>query len=145
MQTLLWFEPERVAEGSWLATNKPEWVLGGKAGGLLNFGNPDVLKWITDKVDKVLVEEGIDLYRQDFNMDPLDYWRRADAPDRQGISEIRHVTNLLAYWDELQRRHPDLLIDECASGGRRNDIEMMRRAVPCGEATKRWSRSASSR
>jgi alpha-galactosidase len=136
MQTLLWFEPERVAEGSWLAVNKPEWVLGGKTGGLLNFGNPDVLKWITDKVDKVLVEEGIDLYRQDFNMDPLDFWRRADAPDRQGISEIRHVTNLLAYWDELQRRHPDLLIDECASGGRRNDLEMMRRAVPMWRSDK---------
>jgi alpha-galactosidase len=136
MQTLLWFEPERVAPGTWITENHPEWVLGGKDGGLLNFGNPDVLKWITDKVDKVLVEEGIDLYRQDFNMDPLTYWRNADAPDRQGISEIKHVTNLLAYWDELQRRHPDLLIDECASGGRRNDLEMMRRAVPMWRSDK---------
>ena len=136
MKTLLCFEPERVAEGTWITVNHPEWVLGGKGGGLLNFGNPDVLKWITDKVDKVLVEEGIDLYRQDFNMDPLDFWRRADAPDRQGISEIRHVTNLLAFWDELRRRHPDMLIDECASGGRRNDLEMMRRAVPLWRSDK---------
>ena len=36
----------------------------------------------------------------------------------------------LAYWDELRRRHPDMLIDSCASGGRRNDLETMRRAVP---------------
>jgi alpha-galactosidase len=136
MSTLLWFEPERVAEGTWITENHPEWVLGGKNGGLLDFGNPDVLKWITDKVDKVLVEEGIDLYRQDFNMDPLDYWRRADAQDRQGIAEIKHVTNLLAYWDELRRRHPDMLIDECASGGRRNDLEMMRRAVPMWRSDK---------
>src|SRR5262249_18408075 len=28
------------------------------------------------------------------------------------------------------RRHPRLLIDSCASGGRRNDLETMRRAVP---------------
>ncbi|MGB9623488.1 MAG: GH36 C-terminal domain-containing protein, partial [Phycisphaerae bacterium] len=69
-------------------------------------------------------------YRQDFNMDPLSYWRAADAPDRQGITEIRHVTGYLAYWDELRRRHPDMLIDSCASGGRRNDLETMRRAVP---------------
>ena len=136
MKTLLWFEPERVAEGTWLAENHPEWILGGKQGGLLNFGNPDALKWITDRVDKVLTEEGIDLYRQDCNTDPLGFWRAADAEDRQGITEIRHVTNLLAYWDELRRRHPNMLIDECASGGRRNDLEMMRRAVPLWRSDK---------
>ena len=57
-------------------------------------------------------------------------WRANDAPDRQGITEIRHVTGYLAYWDELRRRHPDMLIDTCASGGRRNDLETLRRAVP---------------
>ena len=133
---MLWFEPERVAPGTWLAENHPEWILGGRQGGLLNFGNPDVSKWVTEHVDQVLVAEGIDLYRQDFNMDPLAYWRAADAKDRQGIAEIRHVTNLLAYWDELKRRHPNMLIDECASGGRRNDLEMMRRAVPMWRSDK---------
>jgi alpha-galactosidase len=63
-------------------------------------------------------------------MDPLSFWRGKDAPDRQGIAEIRHVEGHLAYWDELRRRHPDMLIDTCASGGRRNDLETLRRAVP---------------
>ena len=36
----------------------------------------------------------------------------------------------LAYWDALRQRHPKLMIDSCASGGRRNDLETMRRAVP---------------
>jgi alpha-galactosidase len=36
----------------------------------------------------------------------------------------------LAYWDELRRRHPEMPIDTCASGGRRNDVETLRRAVP---------------
>jgi alpha-galactosidase len=40
------------------------------------------------------------------------------------------VEGYLAYWDELRRRHPDMLIDSCASGGRRNDLETLRRAVP---------------
>jgi alpha-galactosidase len=97
---------------------------------LFNLGNPAARQWLTDHVDRMLTEEGIDLYRQDFNMDPLAYWRAADAPDRQGITEIRHVTGYLAYWDELRRRHPNMLIDSCASGGRRNDLETMRRAVP---------------
>jgi len=77
-----------------------------------------------------LTREGVDLYRLDFNIDPLGFWRKADAPDRQGMTENLHVQGYLAYWDELRRRHPDMLIDSCASGGRRNDLETLRRAVP---------------
>ncbi|MGE5293606.1 MAG: alpha-galactosidase, partial [Solirubrobacterales bacterium] len=130
LKILVWFEPERVTAGTWLTDNHPEWILGGAKGGLLNLGNDEARKWLIDHVDRLLTEQGIDLYRQDFNMDPLNLWRAADAPDRQGITEIKHVTGYLAYWDELIRRHPGLLIDSCASGGRRNDVETMRRAVP---------------
>lgn len=130
VKTLVWFEPERVSAGTWLSDHHPEWILGGAKGGLLNLGNDDARQWLTEHVDRLLTEQRIDLYRQDFNMDPLDYWRQNDAPDRQGITEIKHVTGYLAYWDELRRRHPNLLIDSCASGGRRNDLETMRRAVP---------------
>ena len=130
IKILVWFEPERVAPGTWLAENHPEWILGGANGGLLNLGNPDAWNWLVNHVDELLTEQGIDLYRQDFNIDPLNYWRGNDAEDRQGITEIKHVMGYLAYWDELRRRHPDMLIDSCASGGRRNDLETMRRAVP---------------
>ena len=130
VRTIVWFEPERVAADTWLSNTHPEWIHGGASGGLLKLGEPVVLEWLTNHVDKLLVEQGVDLYRQDFNMDPLDSWRANDLPDRQGIAEIRHVVNYLAYWGELRRRHPDMLIDSCASGGRRNDLETLRRAVP---------------
>jgi alpha-galactosidase len=130
VKTIVWFEPERVTAGTWLTENHPEWILGGKGGGLLDLGNDAARRWLTDHVDQLLTGQAIDLYRQDFNMDPLDHWRSADAPDRVGITEIKHVAGYLAYWDELRRRHPDMLIDSCASGGRRNDLETLRRAVP---------------
>lgn len=130
VKTIVWFEPERVHRGTWLAEHRPEWILGGKEGGLLDLGNPEALAWLIEHVDRLIDEQGIDLYRQDFNMDPLAYWQNHDADDRQGITENHHVTGYLAYWDELRRRHPDMLIDSCASGGRRNDLETMRRAVP---------------
>jgi len=130
-KTLVWFEPERVTPGSWLWENHPEWLLGKDGGNrLLYLGNPEARQWLTDHIDQLLTEQGIDLYRQDFNFDPLEIWRANDAPDRQGITEIRHVAGYLAYWDELRRRHPDMLIDTCASGGRRDDLETLRRAVP---------------
>lgn len=130
IKIIVWFEPERVTAGTWLAENHPEWILGGKGGGLLNLGNPDAWSWLVNHVDKMITDQGIDLYRQDFNMDPLGFWRGNDAQDRQGITEIKHVMGYLAYWDELIRRHPNLLIDCCASGGRRIDLETLRRSVP---------------
>lgn len=125
---IVWFEPERVGDSeSWLARNHPEWILGGN---LLNLGNLDARSWLVERIDTFVREQGIDYYRQDFNMDPLANWRANDAPDRRGITEIQHVMGYLAFWDELRRRHPAMLIDSCASGGRRNDLETLRRAVP---------------
>ncbi len=125
IKTLVWFEPERVG-GGWLSQHHPEWRLGP----LLNLGNREAWNWLVNHIDGQINSQGIDLYRQDFNMSPLGYWRGNDGPDRQGITENLHVQGYLGYWDELRRRHPQLLIDSCASGGRRNDLETMRRAVP---------------
>ena len=127
MKTLLWFEPERVRPNTWLSDTHRDWLLGGV---LLDLGNPDALHWLIDRVDKILTEEDIDLYRQDFNMEPLRYWRANDASDRQGMTENKHVQGYMEFWDELHRRRPDMLIDSCASGGRRNEPDAMRRAVP---------------
>jgi alpha-galactosidase len=128
VKTILWFEPERIGDKeSWLATKHPEWLLEGR---LLNLGNPAARQWVTDHVDGLIKSEGIDFYRQDFNMDPLGCWTKNDTPNRIGATENFYVQGYLAYWDELRRRHPGLPIDSCASGGRRNDLETMRRAVP---------------
>jgi alpha-galactosidase len=127
VKAILWFEPERLAAGTWLAEHHPEWCFGGAGGGVMNIGNPDFRKWIADRVVQIITSEGINIYRQDFNIDPLLYWRGADAEDRQGITEIRYVEGYYAYWDELLRRLPELIIDSCASGGRRNDLETLRR------------------
>jgi len=131
MGLIVWFEPERVTPGTWLYTNNPAWLLGPDGQQkLLNLGNAEARHWLTDHVDRLLTEQGIDLYRQDFNIDPLAYWRANDSADRQGMTENRDVAGYLAYWDELRRRHPGMLIDSCASGGRRNDLETLRRALP---------------
>ena len=138
---MLWFEPERVGNpNSWLAKNHPEWLLPPNEhtygvtpsnDPILDLGNPVALKWLTDHVDSLIKSEGIDWYREDMNGGgPLWAWRKTDAPDRQGITENLYIQGHLQFWDELRRRHPHLRIDSCASGGRRNDLETMRRAVP---------------
>ena len=37
------------------------------------------------------------------------------------MTEIRHVTAYLAFWDEMLQAHPGLMIDLCR-GGRRDDF-----------------------
>ena len=97
---------------------------------LLNLGDEDARRWLTDHISEMIKQGGIDIYRNDFNMDPLEYWRGADASDRQGMTEIRYVEGLSEFWGELLRRDPNLMIDNCASGGRRIDLETMSRSVP---------------
>jgi len=135
---LVWFEPERVSVGSQLDLEHPEWVTEVDMPNalpyrkLLNFGNKEALQWITDRISDIIREEGIDIYRQDFNfnINNYPYWQKMDQPQRTGISEIRHIEGLYAFWDSLLVRFPNLIIDNCASGGRRIDLETTSRSTP---------------
>jgi alpha-galactosidase len=93
-------------------------------------GMPEARRALTDMVLGILKEGRVTCYRQDFNFDPSPYWKKADAPDRGGMSEIRHIEGLYAFWDELRAKIPNLVIDNCASGGRRIDLETISRSIP---------------
>jgi alpha-galactosidase len=129
MKFMVWFEPERVAAGSQIAREHPEFVIGGQGGGLFKLNDPKARRWLTELLSRRITEYGIDIYRNDFNINPLDFWRRSDTPDRQGVTEIRYVEGHYAMWDELMARHPGLMIDNCASGGRRFDLETCMRSM----------------
>jgi len=133
MQFLVWFEPERCRREAQLAREHPEFLLsspGDPDNLLLNLGDSDALTYITDLLSRRITEFGLDIFRQDFNFDPLPYWQAADPPERIGMSEIRYVEGLYRLWDELRERHPGLWIDNCSSGGRRIDLETLMRALP---------------
>ena len=128
---ILWYAPESVTRDTFIWNKHSNWLLGrdDESFKLLNLGIPAARNWLTDYIDNQINEHGIDLYRHDV-CPLLSYWRTNDTEDRQGITEIRHVEGLLAFWDELINRHPNLLIDVCSGGGGRNELEALRRAVP---------------
>ena len=130
LRFILWFEPERVAAGSQIATEHPEWVFGGSNGGLFKLSDDNARQWLTELLCSRIKEYGIDTYRNDFNIDPLGYWRGNDAADRQGMTEIQYVEGHYQMWDEMIARNPGLWIDNCASGGRRIDLESCMRSFP---------------
>jgi alpha-galactosidase len=129
---LLWFEPERVHPDSKIDREHPEYVM--KANGewsqLFRLHDEKARKWLTDHIDVQITAAQITWLRWDFNVGPLGFWQRNDEPDRQGITEIRHIEGLYAMWDDLRARHPGLMIDNCAGGGRRLDIEACSRSLP---------------
>ena len=129
---MVWFEPERVRQGTQVYREHPEWLLKlqGNDNYLFDLGNTDARIWITNLISGIIKNEGIDYYRQDFNMDPYPYWSAYDTPGRIGIHEIKHIEGLYAFWDSLLVRFPELLIDNCSSGGRRIDLETTSRSAP---------------
>lgn len=128
----LWFEPERVVPNTPIDREHGPWVLRStqidkNCGSLLDFGLPEVRAFFFGIVENYLKLPGLDVYRQDFNIDPLSFWRENDAPDRQGIHEMKYIEGLYAYWDMIRAAHPDVFMEECAGGGRRNDLETIMR------------------
>jgi alpha-galactosidase len=151
MKFLLWFEPERVMPGTWLHTHHPAWLLRptdamppelkyqiNDGFYLFDLGNPEALAWLERKLSGMIGEVGIDVYRNDFNMYPVFYWRNGEPADRQGMREIRYVSGLYHLFDTLRRAHPGLVVDTCASGGRRIDFEMLRRALVLTRSDYLW-------
>ncbi len=131
---LLWFEPERVKKKSPIVKEHPEYFIfpdwEGETNLLLNLGNPDAWQYCFDTVSKMIEDIGIDCFRVDYNFNPIDYWTIGEEEGRKGLNEIKYVNGFYKLWDALLEKFPHLLIDNCASGGRRIDIETLRRSIP---------------
>ncbi len=125
----MWFEPERVVRGTQLDQEHPEWLLKVDQSGdrLLNLGLPEAQQWFIDLVSQYVDDVPLGYFRHDFNIDPLPFWLKADSPDRQGITEIRYIEGLYKVWDTLRAKYPNLMMEGCASGGRRIDLESIGR------------------
>ena len=133
MDLLVWFEPERVKKNTWIHREHPDWVLASEKDPdnfMLDLTNPECFRWLSETISELIRESGIGCYRQDFNFAPLPFWTDNTGPGREGMLENKYIQAYLAYWDYLRVQNPDLWIDSCSSGGRRNDLETMRRSVP---------------
>jgi alpha-galactosidase len=129
---MVWFEPERVFKNTLFDKTHPEWLLtlANNENKLFNLGDAQAREWLAEYFGDFIEKNGIDYYRQDFNIRPGLFWAAHDKPGRIGITEIRYIEGLYAYWDYLLKRFPNLVIDNCASGGRRLDLETISRSAP---------------
>ncbi len=132
MNLMLWCEPERAVKGTPITKEHPDWFLKlpDNANTILNYGNKAALEYAFNLLSAYVETLDLSCYRQDFNAWLTSYFKENDEPNRRGITEIKHIMGMYELWDRLLEKHPDLLIDNCASGGRRIDIETLKRSIP---------------
>ena len=131
---LVWFEPERIFKGSrWSRELPKQWLMDAGEGTesyLFNLADTAAVSWLSRYINKFMDDNGIDHYRQDYNIEPAGFWYHNDPEGREGITENHYIEGLYAYWDNILRHHPHGFIDNCASGGRRLDLETLQRSAP---------------
>jgi alpha-galactosidase len=128
----IWLEPERAGPDSDLYRAHPEWFVPHDFGPdfvipgyVTNFALPEAqdyyIQWIDDFVSRL----GVKWCKWDGNLAPRALWRTLDPSHKL---QFNHYAGLYRVLDTLMERHPDLMLEMCAGGGRRIDLGMVRRA-----------------
>lgn len=134
---VLWYEPERVYPDTTFyneGSRHEGWLIDvGSDHAMWNLANEEAFDYYCKYLLNSMKENGVTVYRQDFNFAPLEFWQKADSElydGRTGICENHYITNLYRFLDYLYENIDGLIIDNCAAGGKRLDLEMTYRSIP---------------
>lgn len=131
----LWIEPEMVNPHSELYRDHPDWVVAEPGRERREFRQqlvldlclPEVQAFVVETVDRLLEQfPDITYFKWDANRDVFEPWTAALPADRQTHQPIDRVRATQAVMDEIARRHPDVELMLCASGGGRSDLATLR-------------------
>lgn len=132
----LWVEPEMVNPDSDLYRAHPDWVIHDptrprtlqRSQLTLNLARDDVRDWAIEWLDALIDTCQLDYLKWDMNRYVFENgWPDAAPEERRSLS-IRYTRNLMAIWQHLNEAHPDVLFENCASGGGRSDFGMVQYA-----------------
>lgn len=121
----VWYEFEGVSEHSDVYRDHPDWLLtrdgkiinnGGRA--FLYFRKEEVLNYLREKVIKNLVNCGIGYMKVDYNSNA---GFGADGAESYGEAIRQHIDDVLAFFEEIRRTVPSLILEICSSGGMRHE------------------------
>ena len=129
----VWVEPEMINTDSALYRAHPDWVMAavdglhseGRHQRLLDLSNPEVVRYMTEKMTEVFSSGDISYVKWDMNRIFSDTYSPYLSADRQGETAHRYVMGLYRMMGELVRRFPHILFEGCASGGNRFDLGIL--------------------
>lgn len=91
----------------------------------LDFRNPAVIRHVNEVVDRVVNEYGVGYIKMDYNIEPgIGTELYADSV---GDGLMQHEKAYLDWLDEVFAKYPDLVIENCGSGGLRIDYALLSR------------------
>ncbi|MET0433780.1 MAG: glycoside hydrolase family 36 protein [Cellulomonas sp.] len=131
----LWLEPEVVGVRSPLAEQLPGEAFLQRRGQrvvehdryLLDLRHPDAVKHLDTVVDRLVDEFGVGYFKLDYNVTPGAGTDHATDSVGQGLLEQNRAQ--VAWLDGILRRHPDLMLENCASGAMRADDALLSRST----------------
>lgn len=91
----------------------------------LDFRNPKVRAYAEAVIDRVVGEYGVGYIKMDYNIEP-GLGTELDA-DSFGEGLLEHERAYLAWIDHIFEKYPELIIENCSSGGLRMDYAMLQR------------------
>lgn len=91
----------------------------------LDFRNPQVIEHVDEVIDRVVQEYGVGYIKMDYNIEPGIGTELYAESVGQGMLE--HERAYLKWLDGVFERYPDLVIENCSSGGLRTDYAMLSR------------------
>jgi len=128
----LWLEPEVAGAKSLLAQKPDNWffVRHGKrvlknSRYLLDFRNLEVSAYLDQVIARLVNDYGVGYIKMDYNVDSLQGTELSADSFGQGLLE--HNRAHLAWLDNILSRYPNLVIENCGSGGGRMDYAMLSR------------------
>jgi alpha-galactosidase len=129
----LWLEPEVVGVDSPLARELPDDAFLSRRGirvaengrHLLDLRSPAARRHLDDTVDRLVADFGIGFFKLDNNTMTGPGTDSGGQSLGQGLLE--HQRALLDWLDDVQARHPQLLLENCGSGALRMDYAMLSR------------------
>jgi alpha-galactosidase len=128
----LWLEPEVAGAKSLLAQKPDDWFLirhGRRvlknSRFLLDFRNPEVRAYLDQVIARLVNDYGVGYIKMDYNVDSLQGTEVNADSFGQGL--LQHNRAHLAWLDSILNHYPDLVIENCGSGGGRMDYAMLSR------------------
>lgn len=129
----IWFEPEMVNPKSMLFEKHPDWVLSvpGRKASLgrnqltLDLSRAEVVDYIYDQIDAILSCGDIDYVKWDMNRNMTEVGSSDLPKNRQREVSHRYMVGLYSLLKRLTKAYPDILFENCASGGNRCDLGML--------------------
>ena len=91
----------------------------------LDFRNPAVIEHVDEVIDRVVNEYGVGYIKMDYNIEP-GIGTEINA-DSLGQGLLEHERAYLNWLDGVFKRYPDLVIENCSSGGLRIDYALLSR------------------